>query len=271
MTVTFAPSSGRILQAAVRGRNAFWVATEPVGWNLGGDRLWLGPERNWFWRGAGRDDLADHTVPAEIDPGNWDVVKERPDGVDLVLTATLTDRNTGAATGVVVERHVTVHTDTRYAAEYETETVLHVQSGQPVDAWSVVQVPLGGRLEIGVTGQFSFRDHLPSPIDPARFTVADGLAAIDLAGRHMTKFGLTADVATGLLRYTRPGLVIERHIEVHPGGDYRDGPYDRTGDVVQVFEDDGHYGGYAELEHHSVAARPGETVVDRCRTVVRAT
>jgi hypothetical protein len=78
-------------------------------------------------------------------------------------------------------------------------------------------------------------------------------------------------VATGLLRYALPGLVIERHIDVHPGGDYRDGPYELTGDVIQVFEDDGHYGGYAELEHHSVACHPGQTVIDRCRTVIRAT
>ena len=269
MTITF--GFGRILQASVRGRDAFWVASEPSGWNLGGDRLWLGPERDWFWRGVGRDDLSQHLVPAEIDPGNWDVVRSRPDGVDLVLTATLTDRNTGAPTSVVVERHITVHADTRYVADYETETVLHVQSGQPVDAWSVVQVPLGGLLEIGVTGGFSFRDHLPSPVEPSRFTVVGGLASIDLAGKQMTKFGLTAAVATGLIRYTLPGLVIERHIDVQPSGDYLDGPYHHTGDVIQVFEDDGHYGGYAELEHHSIAARPGQTVLDRCRTVIRAT
>ncbi|MFC0436752.1 hypothetical protein [Kutzneria buriramensis] len=271
MTITFAPASGRILQASVRGRDAFWVAAEPSGWNLGGDRLWLGPERDWFWAGTARDDLSKHLVPTEIDPGNWDVVHQHADGVDLVLTATLRDRNTGAATSVVVERHITVHADTRYVAEYATETVLHVQSGQPVDAWSVVQVPLGGLLEIGVTGGFSFRDHLSSPVDPHRFAVARGTAAIDLAGKQMTKFGLTSDVATGLLRYTLPGLVIERHVDVHPGGDYRDGPYQQTGDVIQVFEDDGHYGGYAELEHHSPAAHPGETVLDRCRTVIRAT
>ena len=240
MTITFAPSSGRILQASVRGRDAFWVAAaEPLGWNLGGDRLWLGPERNWFWRGTGRDDLANHTVPAEIDPGNWDAVHQSTDGFDLVLTATLRDRDTGAPTSVVVERHVTVHADTRYVAEYETETVLHVQSGQPVD--------------------------------PDRFTVSRGIAAIDLLGKHMTKFGVTSDTATGLLRYTRPGLVIERHIDIRPGDAYLDGPYHHTGDVIQVFEDDGHYGGYAELEHHSVAAKPGETVVDHCRTVIRAT
>jgi hypothetical protein len=271
VTITLAPGSGRILQACVRGRDAFWVAPEPSDWNLGGDRLWLGPERDWFWRGSGRSDLAQHLVPAAIDPGNWDVVHSSPSRLDLVLTATLVDRNTGAPTSVVVERHITVHADTRYVVDYETETVVHVQSGQPVDAWSILQVPLGGVLEIGVTGHFSFRDHLPSPVDPSRFALSPGLAAISLTGYHMSKVGLTPSVATGLLRYTRPGLVIERHIDVHPGGDYLDGPYHHTGDVIQVFEDDGHYGGYAELEHHSTAAHPGNPVVDRCRTVIRAT
>jgi hypothetical protein len=272
VTVTFSPGSGRILQVSVRGHDAFWVADpDQAGWNLGGDRLWLGPERNWFWAGTARDDLSRHRVPAEIDPGDWDVVHQRADGVDIVLSATLVDRNTGEHTSVLVERHITVLADTRYVAEYETETVLQVQAGHPVDLWSIVQVPLGGRLEIGVTGEFSFRDHLTSPVDPARFTVADNVAAIDLTGQHMSKFGLTAAAATGPLRYRLPGLVIERHIDVQAGGPYLDGPYHHTGDVIQVFEDDGHYGGYAELEHHSIAASPGETVVDRCRTVVRAT
>ena len=272
MTITFDPRSGRILQVSVRGRDAFWVAApDQAGWNLGGDRLWLGPERDWFWAGTARDDLSRHRVPAEIDPGNWDVVHQRPDGIDLVLSATLVDRNTGELTSVLVERHVTVLADTRYVAEYETETVLQVQGGRPVDLWSIVQVPLGGRLEIGVTGEFSFRDHLTSPVDPSRFTHSPDMATIDLTGKIMSKFGITSSVATGLLRYTVPGLVIERHIEVQPGGDYLDGPYHLTGDVIQVFEDDGHYGGYAELEHHSIAAHPGQSVVDRCRTVIRAT
>lgn len=272
MTITFAPGSGRILQVSVRGRDAFWVAaSDQSGWNLGGDRLWLGPERDWFWAGAARDDLSRHRVPAEIDPGNWNVVHQRPDGVDLVLSATLVDRNTGEHTSVLVERHITVLADTRYVAEYETESVLQVQSGHPVDLWSIVQVPLGGRLDIGVTGEFRFRDHLASPVDPSRFSATPGIATIDLTGKIMSKFGVASSTATGLLRYSLPGLVIERHIDVQPGGDYRDGPYDQTGDVLQVFEDDGHYGGYAELEHHSVVAHPGRSVVDRCRTVIRAT
>jgi hypothetical protein len=272
VTITFDSRSGRILQVSVRGRDAFWVATpDQAGWNLGGDRLWLGPERDWFWAGTARDDLSRHRVPAEIDPGNWDLVHQRPDGIDLVLSATLVDRNTGELTSVLVERHVTVLADTRYVAEYETETVLQVQSGHPVDLWSIVQVPLGGRLEIGVTGEFSFRDHLTFPVDPSRFSCTPDTATIDLSGKNMSKFGVISSVATGLLRYTMPGLVIERHIEVQPGGDYRDGPYHLTGDVIQIFEDDGHYGGYAELEHHSVAAHPGQSVVDHCRTVIRAT
>jgi hypothetical protein len=272
VTIALDPTSGRILQVSVRGRDAFWVAApDQAGWNLGGDRLWLGPERNWFWAGPARDDLSRHLVPPEIDPGNWHLVHQRPDGVDLVLSATLVDRNTGEPTSVLVERHVTVVADTRYVAEYETETVLQVQSGHPVDLWSIVQVPLGGRLEIGVTGQFSFRDHLASPVDPSRFSCTPSMATIDLTGKIMSKFGVTSSVATGLLRYTLPGLVIERHLHVQPAGDYRDGPYHLTGDVIQVFEDDGHYGGYAELEHHSVAAHAGQSVVDRCRTIVRAT
>ena len=250
--ITVDPTSGRVLQASLHGRDAFWVADEPRGWNVGGDRLWLGPERDWFWLGEGRDDLSRHVVPPEIDPGKWDVVHQRDDRIDLVLTARLRDRNTGTVSRVAVERSITVLTDTRYAIEYETETVLHVYSGQPVDLWSVVQVPLGGTLEIGLRGPFAYHDEL-APIDPGRFTLSENSAAIRLDGKQLGKIGVAGDLVAGPLRYTLPGLVIERHV---------------VGAVVEVFEDDGHYGGYAELEHHSFPAAEGQTVTDVCRTVL---
>lgn len=124
--------------------------------------------------------------------------------------------------------------DTRYVAECETETVPYVQSGQIVDTWSIVQSPSTAAWRSASPA--TSPSVTTSPVDPTRFTVADSVATIDLAGQHMTKFGITSSVATDLLRHTLSGLVIDRHIDVHAGGDYRDGSYQQTGDVIQVFE-----------------------------------
>jgi hypothetical protein len=64
----------------------------------------------------------------------------------------------------------------------------------------------------------------------------------------------------------------EQTVEVHPERRYCDHPLGTDpagqGDAIQVFEDGGHYGGYAEIEHHSPAARYGSSVLDVCRTAI---
>jgi hypothetical protein len=92
-------------------------------------------------------------------------------------------------------------------------------------------------------------------------------------GASMFKIGLPASVFGGRLSYARDGIVIERDVPVYPGRRYCDGPREADpaapGDVLQIFEDDGHYGGYTEIEHHSPAVTVGESVVDEYRTVIR--
>ena len=50
-TITLLPQRGRVLQVTVAGQDAFWVNPNWTGdWNVGGDRLWVGPEISWFWK-----------------------------------------------------------------------------------------------------------------------------------------------------------------------------------------------------------------------------
>jgi hypothetical protein len=90
----------------------------------------------------------------------------------------------------------------------------------------------------------------------------------------MGKIGITPAAFAGHVRYARGDLVIERQVNVQPHSRYCDHPLradrSRQGDALQVFEDDGHYGGYAEIEHHSPAAATGgpNGIVDVCRTTV---
>jgi hypothetical protein len=245
---------------------AFWSARDAPDWNVGGDRLWFGPERDWFWAGTGG--LDDHQVPAEIDPGNWKALSDS----EWRLEARLRNRTTGDLTEIDVTRRVIIVEQSPNRIEYRTTNTLRVLSGQAVSAWNVLQVPLGGQLTIGLAAELSYRDYL-DPVDPSRFTVRGGQAVLQSTGEHMFKIGLPARVFGGWLFYARGDIVIERTVPVHQNRHYCDGPRDADpaapGDVLQIFEDDGHYGGYTEIEHHSPAARAGESVVDDYRTVLR--
>jgi hypothetical protein len=255
---------------------AFWTAPDAPDWNVGGDRLWFGPERDWFWA-DGTGGLADHLVPPEIDPGGWKQVAP----LEANATIPLRNRTTGDLTEIDVTRRITLVHETHDRIEYLTTDTLRVltgPSGQAVSAWNVLQVPLGGVLTIdlaavsGSATALSYRDYL-APVDPARLTVRAGQAVLRATGEHMFKIGMTARVFGGRLSYARDGIVIERTVPVEPDSFYCDGPRDADpaapGDAMQIFEDDGHYGGYTEIEHHSPAARVGESVVDEYHTVIR--
>lgn len=249
---------------------AFWTAPDASDWNVGGDRLWFGPERDWFWA-DGTGGLADHVVPPEIDPGTWKHVAP----FEAHATIPLRNRTTHDITEIDVTRSITLVHETPDRIEYRTTNTLQVLTGPPgqaVSAWNVLQVPLGGVLTIDLAAPLLYRDYL-SPVDPARLTVRAGQAVLRSTGDRMFKIGLPARVFGGRLSYARDGIVIERTVAVAPGRVYCDGPRDADpaapGDAMQVFEDDGHYGGYTEIEHHSPAARVGESVVDEYRTVIR--
>ena len=246
--------------------SSFWADPAAPGWNVGGDRLWFGPERDWFWgAGAGLDA---HRVPAEIDPGTWEPVAAG----EWRATVPLRNRTTGAITEIDVHRRVAILDSAPDHVEYRTTNTLRVLSGpvgQQVSAWNVLQVPLGGVLAVELAGPLSYRDYL-DPLDPDRLVVRGEQAVLHSTGERMFKIGLPATVFGGRLGYVRDGIVIERTVPVYPDRPYCDGPRDAApGDVLQIFEDDGHYGGYAELEHHSPAADPHD--VDVCRTTVRLT
>jgi hypothetical protein len=264
-------ATGRVLQVSLQGNNAFWTA-DSTDWNIGGDRLWLGPERDWFWVGDDPDDLTKHIVPPEIDPGKWHTVHIGPRRAEFKANPVLRHRRTRARTRVHVRREIFLRHADATRAIYDVRTSLEVQwPGQEVSAWTVLQVPTGGVLEFSLAGPFGYRDYL-RPVDSARFATSEDHVSIRLTGQTMDKFGVRPDVFAGRLRYVSDALIIERQVDVQPRRRYCDHPLGADpagqGDALQVFEDDGHYGGYAEIEHHSPAARRSAPVVDVCRTVI---
>ncbi|MFN2464231.1 MAG: hypothetical protein ABR573_10065 [Candidatus Dormibacteria bacterium] len=258
------PERGRVLQGYAGGHSIFWTATSTDGWNVGGERLWLGPEAAWFWRRAGSVDIADHEVQAAMDPGTWRVAGATSESWRAEQDATVRRLADGAAFRVRGHRNWSIFAPSRGAGfGYRTTTELEVEgpAGQPISLWTLAQVPAGGLAMVSTAGTAPIRSYF-GPFPDGAIAQQRGLIRMTVSGKRRWKAGVGPDVATGRMAYVRPvqggALMLMREFSVDPSLPYPDAPAhaDGQGDAVQVFIDDGTYGGFGELEHHGA---PGVT------------
>jgi len=87
-TVLVTEYGARILGVFVKNKwNPLWVAENPRDvingrdWRLGGNRLWLSPERNYYYRRPG--DFEEWLCQPSLDPGNWRIISSREDSITL--------------------------------------------------------------------------------------------------------------------------------------------------------------------------------------------
>lgn len=289
--ILVAPFCGRVLAVAPDGGdNAIWHNSAfdngdtaksllaDDGWqNHGGDRIWISPEMethipvaNDFW--------GSYTVPKAFDPGNYKTVDISENSVTI--------DSTGTSRFFRSEREVTLQwtntvrridaplplPDGVSFAGYETRTTLKSTDYAPAQPalWRLLQVIGGGRVVIPTQGE---RRLLPVFGEPQHETNDDGSLTCAVETEINYKLALHHLDSPGSLLYRRDdgatSDLIVRRFNIVNDAVYSDVPSSdagKRGYIVQVYIDDGGYGGFGELEHHSPALDGGQNEVEDVTT-----
>lgn len=273
------PARGRVMSLRLRGVEALWQNPAWAGdWNIGGDRLWLSPERDWFFHpGAKKGDFV-HRTPRAIDPGEWEWRTGRG-GVTMEMEARLKRTTSSERVRVRVSRTIgalpaTKDPDAIVSAGFTTDHALDVLSGATsprVGLWSLAQLPHGGTAYVGVMRPRSWRAHYGR--GGAR--QEEGRVQIQFVERRF-KYGFAPGALTGRMAYVRRVgdvcIGVARLFGAQSWGVFTDSPMrlpPGPGDGAQVYCDDGRIGGFGEIEHHTPGVRVGEPGVrERYATIV---
>lgn len=264
---TVLPARGRVYGLDYKGTEAIWRPEVIEGWNIGGDRLWIAPERDWHWTDVTSFDLDNYKVAAEIDPGSWEIAEQSEDALTVAQSFRVQHRRKPAYVEGELRRQFKFNSRASHtmpgledAISWSTIDSLEVQggtSGQGIGMWRILQVHTGGEIFVPSPAPDRYRLHFGDEFGLVSQSGGGLTAAI--TGNQMYKIGMGKDAVGGSIAYARPLtqdrlLVIARWFATASLLPYLDTPMDRpgtSGDVIQIYNDNGVFGGFGELEVHS--------------------
>jgi hypothetical protein len=241
---------------------------------LGGERLWIAPELNFYTTERMKFDETYHCQP-EIDPGNYSVV-QAGNGVKLqmlvdakVYELPFSSKQFGVTRFIQPAANPLLFTDdfedlmkgVDYAG-YRQEVGMEDLSPEKVmylEPWLVMQLNPGGEVIIPYTGRFTFDDYY-EPIDETIQSVREGYAVLQGTGKRKYKVGYKAAKTTGRSAYFIK-LDEERHLLViksfynDPSTPYCMEGWKKPGIrgcSLYIYNDNGlreGFGGFVEFEH----------------------
>lgn len=264
-------------------------------WNVGGDRVWIGPEIAYMIRDRS-DYWGSYEMPPSLDPGRH-VLERTGDRVTMTRVAELEafTEPTGAVRaelGLVVRpaahplRHLrgasvasgdgaSVVDGVEYGG-YVTEVRLEITSdgAHEAESWVLDQVRPGGTAFVSAVPEAQVTDYY-EPVGDLLAEVPGGVA-VSLTGADRFKIGFAAPHVTGRVGHVRAvgeptddrAVLFVRGSHSDPSAQYSEEPDPSPGvrgDSLHLYDDDGGLGGFAEIEARGtpvLGPRPGP-VTDR--------
>lgn len=259
-------SSESWVPASFADTNAFADLHRSGEWNVGGDRVWIGPEIEYMISDRNRH-WDTYDMPSALDPGTHVLTSDRGEAVMRRHTR-LQPRLTTDAGPTSIDlrirvraardplRHLDIERDGVRFAGYQTEITLSQLAAAPVPAesWMLLQVLAGGTALVAGAPRMRVTDYYEPVGELLR--PAPGGTAVRITGRDRFKIGFAAPHVTGRMGYLRDldddqAVLFVRSSPVHAGLDYAEEPDvipGHRGDALHIYNDDGGLGGFAEME-----------------------
>ena len=181
----------RLLGLFVKDVDLLWVnpdlesVLERGQWNTGGLRLWVSPERSFFYEDPER--FEGWFCPASIDPGQYRIVLAGPTRVVVEGVIEATDRFTGYRLHVKVRREFRLLSENRLLVR---DVALASYSGD-FNLWALAQVDPGVRGVALVPVRGGAQPiHYFGPIPPERLAVSEDHVSFKIDGARVCKLGV---------------------------------------------------------------------------------
>ena len=202
--------------------NTLWVAPDlddklrTNDWLIGGDRLWIAPERHFYYENP-RDFDGFH-VPAGIDPGEYAV----SDDIHLQNRFSLLHyQNNETYDNTIMSRDISM-LDDPYGSGLDfvgigiQDYISAPMVGTPMCAWSIAQVYTCGKESPGtalfpIAQGASMLDYF-SPVPPARKTIESGYARFKVDAAEIYKVAVRPED----MLFSNPAKAL--YISPFPGG-----------------------------------------------------
>ena len=268
------------------GTDEFWSG-EKRNWNLGGARTWISPEADFYL-----DSQKNWFVPYKMDPGNYKLISQNDN--ELICSSEFEINNVkNQKYHVKITRDIELldsypdfsDKDLKYVGmkfTHELQNLSDKTIGKDVGymgLWSLIQLDPAGTMIIPIKknpahDNIAVRDYGPTnfnTVPPERLTISDDWVAVKIDGKFRCKLGFAPwAVKNGIafLRYEKgsdKGILYLKEFDVEHEGIYLDHPWEKAydyGDAIQMYNDDGRFGGFCDIECHGPAKElaPNETL-----------
>ena len=259
------------------GAKEFWSGAK-LDWNLGGARTWIAPEADFYL-----DKEKNWIVPEAMDPGNYKLDRLED---NLVVCSNefkiknMKDQDYHLKIVRTIELVETppdyVEEGMKYVGMKFTHELINLSDktiGKDVDyvgLWSLIQLDTAGTMIIPIKkdsthNDITVRDYGPTnfnTVPPERITIGDDWISVKIDGKFRCKLGFAPWAARNGIAYlsykknSDQGILYLKEFTVEPDGIYLDHPWEKPydyGDAIQMYNDDGRFGGFCEIECHGPA------------------